>query len=83
MAIPTKSSRPISVNNQNYRWMVRRCPGPVGKRPSMRLTVEKSETGEIQQKDFDIPKKLDESLEEYSSTITPADVKEFILYRFE
>jgi hypothetical protein len=80
MTLPKKASRDIEVNGKTYRWMAKR----VGEKQygTTRLTVENLETGEIQQRlfrGFGL-----RGVEEYDPPrITPADVKQFILERFQ
>lgn len=72
MSIPKKTSRPIRVEGRRYRWMARRT-SEVSK---VRLTVEDQETGELHQTTIRSWEKGD------APVVTPARVKEFILYRF-
>lgn len=67
-----KNSRPITVNGRDYRWMVKKTVD----RDTVRLTVQDMATGETHQR----------SVRGYEgeapAAVTPATIKEFILYRF-
>lgn len=86
MSLPKRTSRPIEVNDRQYRWMVRRCRNPVGVLPSLRLTVQDQVTNELLQRDF--PEHTGTRKDECGfdepapTTVSPADVKAFILERF-
>lgn len=78
MALPKKKSRSITVNGRAYLWMVR----AVGSHLS--LTVQDPKTKELHQRRVrantgEVDDFGDRTI---LASVTPADVKEFILYRF-
>lgn len=72
MTLPRKKSRPIEVNGRLYRWMIKSTVD----QDVVRLTVQDQKTGELRQRRI-------QGWRGDSPTVTPRDVKEFILYRFE
>jgi len=83
MTLPRKASRSIEVNGRHYRWMVKRCRNEVGVRPSLHLTVQDEETGELHQRDFPTHVGKDPATgEPRPNTITPAEVKALVDERF-
>jgi hypothetical protein len=80
MTMSRKNSRPIEVDGRHYRWMVKRCRGPVGTKPTVRLTVEDRTTGDYFQKDFPEIYKLDDcgDVVGLDNRVTSGDVREFI-----
>jgi len=67
-----KDSRPITVNERSYRWMVKKTVD----RDTVRLTVQDTTTGETHQRDVRDPEGGE------PPPVTPSTVKEFILLRF-
>lgn len=67
--------RKITVKGRTYHWMVRKAG------PDVRLTVQDPATKELHQRTFKA--KLDDYGDAtVRASVSPADVKEFILYRF-
>lgn len=67
--------RRITVDGRTYHWMVRKAG------PDVRLTVQDPATKELHQRKFKV--KVDEYGDEtIRASVSPADVKAFILYRF-
>lgn len=67
--------RKITVKGRTYHWMVRKAG------PDVRLTVQDPATKELHQRKFKA-KTDDYGDETIRASVSPADVKEFILYRF-
>jgi len=82
MPLPKKSSRPIEVNGRQYRWMVRRCLRRSEPGHCLRLTVQDQATEELLQREFPEHTGFNLDNEPVPNTVSPADVKEFILERF-
>ncbi len=76
MAIPKKNSRSITVGGRNYRWLVKSLENE-----RVRLTVQDEVSGELHQRTFTFDEDVIRGCPDVPR-VTPANVKEFILYRF-
>jgi hypothetical protein len=70
--LPKKTSRPITINGREYRWMVKTTVD----KDTVRLTVQDVKTGETHQRDVRDREGLS------PPPVTSATVKEFILVKF-
>jgi hypothetical protein len=82
MSLPKRTSRPIEVSGRHYRWMVRLCLRRSEPGHCLRLTVQDQVTEELLQREFPEHVGFDADNEPIPNTVSPGDVKAFILERF-